>query len=465
MNVNASFLVGRELELSLLDAALDACANGERAVVLLSGEAGIGKTRLLEELARRSLARGSRVAWGRTWELGITPAFWPWLQILSSFASPTPLDDLDLRANASARLARFVAVAQQLSAWARAAPLTLILDDLHVADRSSLQLLEYLLPLAVGCRIMFALAVRGGECDAETASALTRIQRSAQLLPLAPLDAEACAALVAGRADAARVFVLSEGNPLFIQELLASSRVQGTLRLPALSSVRAVIRARVHALPSDSVAALHAAAILGRDFRSALVQHMLGGCDQAAALAPVLGLGMVSMSGPDRLRFSHALVAEALVDELSPQERVQLHLRAAEAYQQCEPGELAGIAHHLLSAGQLAAEAAVVAAERAAARCSAQLAFEAAAALLERALTFAILDNATRARLLCARAEALQHADRHADAGALCDEAAGLARELADAEQLARIAWVRGLEWRFGHVDPRLIASLQERWR
>src|SRR5262249_7090882 len=96
----------------------------------------------------------------------------------------------------------------------------------------------------------------------------------------------------------------------------------------------------------------------------------------------------------------------------------------------------------------------------------AQLAFEDAAALLDRAIGALSLaapdDHRRRAALLCAQAEALQHASQHARAAALCDPAAVIARTLGDAPLLARIALVRGLEWRFGHTDARLVDALRE---
>ncbi|HEY6876700.1 MAG TPA: AAA family ATPase [Polyangiales bacterium] len=455
-------LVGRASELALLERALARAEAGERGLLMLSGEPGIGKTRLLEELAHRGIQRGFRVAWGRMLEVGLTPPFWPWLQVLAALGPDAPrLDDLE-RPSASARLARFHEVARFLE---RAAPVLVLLDDLHVADAASLQLLEYLLPLSETAHVLLAVALREEECGAELAQCVVRLQRRAQRLVLPRLDRAASSALVAGRADADRVFELSEGNPLFISELVASAQGDGALRLPPLSSVRDLILARVRALPVESTDAVFAAAVVGREFRAQVVAHMLEHDDVAARLAPLLALGLVTMTAPDRYRFSHALVAEALADELASSERARLHLRAAHARERFEPDDLAGIAHHLLAAGQLSALAAVDAAERAAARCLAQLAFEDAAALLERALAALALGapqaSLQRVRLLCARAEALQHAGRHVEAARSCDEAASLARQESPT-WLARVALVRGLEWRFGHSDPLLIAVLRE---
>ena len=473
-------LVGRQRELSARVAALDAAARGARMVLLFSGEPGIGKTRLLEELATRALARGALVAWGRMWEVGLTPSYWPWLQVLGSLETPQDpapaLGTLDAASSAGTRLARFGEVRAFLLRRAAIAPLALLLDDVHAADLASLELLEYLLAELVGSRVLLALAARDRDCDRETAARLGRIQRAAERHPLGPLDAGEVAALVGDRAPAGKVFELSEGNPLFVEELVASHLARGPLGLPRLSSVRALIFERVSRLPLDTRRALDAGAVLGREFRGRVVTEMVPVTDVAQALVAALDLGVVAVAGPDRFRFSHALVAEALADALDPAARARLHLLAAQAIERVTPGESGALAHHLLAAGELCAAAAVDAAALAAREAMARLAFEDAAALLERALRALELsppvDGLRRAQLLCQRAEALQHAARHAQAAEACQAALDLVRSLAvDAassggdspgELFARIALARGLVLQPGLIDPLLVALLSE---
>jgi hypothetical protein len=471
-------LVGRDRDIEALDDVVRRVISGERSVVVLTGEPGIGKTRLLDALAGRFVAAGGRVAWGRTWEVGLTPAFWPWLQILGALEvsdDPAPkLGALEGRADLGSRLALFDAVAAFIERRARASAVALLVDDLHVADPSSLHLLQYLVPLLADRRVLLALAARDTDATPEASAALGQLQRGALRLPLSRLGREDVESLVGDRGDARRIFELSEGNPLFVEELLASARADGVLRLPRLSSVREVIRDRVSGLPEPTRAALVAGAVIGRDFRGRIVADMLadaalGALDDAEAgarLAPALRLGMIVMTSPDRFRFSHALIAEAMADELDPSERARLHLRAAQSLERRENGDATVIAHHLLEAGNLAAEAAVSAAERAATAAIGLLAFEDAAALLARAIAALRLaapnDAARRARLLCAQVEALQHAGQHARAGAVCDEAAAVARTLDDPALLARIALARGLELRFGVANHVLVAALEE---
>nr|MBA3455629.1 AAA family ATPase [Deltaproteobacteria bacterium] len=468
-------LVGRHRELGTLDEALRRGTAGERAIVMLTGEPGIGKTRLLEELAARSVAAGGVAVWGRTWEVGLTPAYWPWIQILGALETPDErapsLDQLDDRADASARLARFEHVASFLRRRASTQLVTLLLDDVHASDPSSLQLLEYCVRAVSGARIVIGISARDGDASKDVVTALGRIQRGSHRLPLAPLDCEAVSMLVGSRVDPAassRVWELSEGNPLFVEELLASLATDGNIRLPQVSSVRSVIRDRVARLPETTGTVLAAAAVVGREARGAVVADMLGltAADLVTRITPAMRLGMVAAVSADGYRFSHALVAEALADELDPSERARLHLRAAQALERRGGGEASAVAHHLLAAGHLAAEAAVGAAERAAAEAVTQLAFEDAASMLERALAALQLaapdDRRRRAVLLAAWAEALQHAGQHARASEVCDEAAAIARSIGDGPLLARIALVRGVEWRFGYSNPVLIGALEE---
>ena len=145
-------LVGRDRELEALAAIVSRVASGERVVVMVTGEPGIGKTSLLEELAARMRAAGGVGGWGRAAEVGITPAFWPWIQALAALETgedrAPSLATVDARAGAAGRLARFGEVAAFLGRRAAARPIALVLDDVHAADPSSLQLLEDVLQLA-----------------------------------------------------------------------------------------------------------------------------------------------------------------------------------------------------------------------------------------------------------------------------------------------------------------------------
>jgi predicted ATPase len=164
--------VGRRRELAALTAGLDDALAGRGALFLVSGEPGIGKSRIADELATRARAREARVLWGRCWEAGGAPAYWPWVQSLRSYIRD--LDEKELRSQLgrgaaelsqlvpevrevvsvpsvpasadpeTARFRLFEAVAEFLRSGGEMRPLVLILDDLHAADTPSLLLLQFL---------------------------------------------------------------------------------------------------------------------------------------------------------------------------------------------------------------------------------------------------------------------------------------------------------------------------------
>lgn len=472
--VQGRVLVGRDRETRVLKDALAAAARSERAVVVITGEPGIGKTRLLEELVTHTVAAGGVACWGRTWEVGQTPPFHPWIEVLAALEVPgdraPAFGSLAPQADRALRLEHFSQVVAFIGRRARHAPLTLLFDDLHASDSSSLELLDYALPRLSGKRVLVALAARDADATRSVALALGRIQRGAYRLPLARLDEAEVRALVGERADSRRVYELSEGNPLFVEELVLAQRTRGGLGLPPVSSVRGLLRERVARLPELTQRALLAAALIGRDFRGRVVADMLGATSLGALLEPATEIGLIFSMAPDSHRFSHALVAEALADELDAATRAEWHIAAARALERRAPEDASAIAHHLLSAGEQASAAAVTAAQRAAELCMQQLAFEDAASFYRRALeslaAAAPDDLQRRVLLLTARAEALQHATQPALAATLCDEAAALVRARPGMPEgrlwFARIALVRGLEFRFGHTDPLLVAFLTE---
>jgi hypothetical protein len=471
--VDGNALVGRSRELAMLEDCLRTATGGSRGIVMITGEPGIGKTRLLDELAARTVVAGGRAVWGRTWEVGLTPAYWPWIQILGALAEPDDpapeLVGLDDRSDAASRLARFDIVGSFLIRRATAQPLAILLDDLHAADASSLLLLEYLARHVRTGRLLIAITARDGESPLEVEHALARIRRDARRIVVGRLDARDVAELVGpGVAPelARRVHELSEGNPLFVAELVACIVAHGGLEaIGQVTGLRAMIRDRVARLPDDTTHALSVAALLGREFRGRVLADVLelAHDELDRRLAPALRIGVVTRPASDRYRFSHALVAESLADEHPADEAARLHVRAAAAIERHDGDDGAhAIAHHWLEASHVDREAAVAAVERAARVALAQLGFEDAAALLERAIALCAGDRRRRATLLCARAEALQHAGRHDLGRELGDQAADLARELGDGVLLARIALARGIEFRFGETDRELVGLLRE---
>jgi DNA-binding SARP family transcriptional activator len=414
--------VGREVELRQGLAAVREARAATR-VVLVEGEPGIGKTRLVEELAAAAAAGGTTVLWGRAFEGGATPAFWPWLPPLRALAArpgaggeiPPELASLVSTDGGGAgtgsersRFQLFDTVARLVAEAAGREPLMLVLDDVQWADLASLELLTFVAGQLVDSPVLVACTVRQlevGRNDAvvEALASLSRAPATRRILlrGLSDHDTAELVELAAGRAVDPDVTAViqsrAEGNPFFATELarlVLAERDQERALDAVPSGVRDVVRRRIALLPEDTVRLLQVAAVIGRDVDLALltaasgasVDGVLDGIEPAVVhrlLAPV----------PDRpatFRFAHALVREVVADDVSALRRARLHLAVADGLE-VTSGDLDDaaeiLAEHLWAAapigvGQRAAEAI----ERAADVAVRRYAFESAETLLTRAV-------------------------------------------------------------------------------
>jgi DNA-binding SARP family transcriptional activator len=430
-------LVGREIELRQALGALDEARAGTR-VVLVEGEPGIGKTRLVEELAAAAAARGVAVHWGRAFHPEVTPAFWPWLPPLRAL-----VDELGDGAEIAPEVTRLVAsgaagdearapdesavpptdrsrfhffdsVARLIAGAAARRPLMLVLDDLHWADVPSLELLEFVAgqlseePVLLACTVR-ELEVGRNDAVVEALALLSRGHRTRRItlggishLATAEL-VEAAVGRPVDKAITSAIQARAEGNPFFTTELarLVVSDDGGTGVLGAVApggdvptGVRDVVRRRLALLPGRTAEALQVAAVIGRDVGLDLlvrasgedVDTVLDRLEPAVIhrlLAPVA-------DQPGTFRFSHGLVRDVVVDDMSALHRARLHLRVADALE-ATAGRLDDaaeiLAEHLWSAAAIgAAHRAAAALERAAEVAVRRYAFESAEGLLERAL-------------------------------------------------------------------------------
>ena len=442
--------VGRTGELAALTADLDAAVGGHGGVALVAGEPGIGKTRLVEELAARASVRGAVVLWGRCWEGAGAPAFWPWVQVIRGYVQVQAEDPASLRHDLGAgaadiaqlvpavhdripdlpaspplepeadRFRLFDSLAGFLRTAAARRPLLLVLDDLHWADVPSLALLRFMSreleggegsgPLVVG-------SYRHTEVDQghpllAAVADLTRGQHRWLLLGgLGEREVAGFMALVAGAEPsaelAAEVYRQTDGNPFFVTEVVRLLASQGRLDPAARGStvlgsglpegVRAVVAERLSRLSGDCRRILEVASVVGRDFELRVLQpasglnaeRLLVLLEEAEA-ARLVGVVPGELS---RWRFAHALVREVLYEGLLAARRVRLHglvADALEAVYAAEPGpHLAELAHHLVEAApgsEQTAARAVRMATLAARRSLQMLAWEDAAELFQRAL-------------------------------------------------------------------------------
>ncbi|HTJ47599.1 MAG TPA: AAA family ATPase, partial [Kofleriaceae bacterium] len=458
-------LVGRDRELGELSAAL---ASGRGALFLLADEPGIGKTRLATEACEVARDRSMRVAWGRCWEAGGAPAFWPWREAFDALGVAFP----DARALTTGdpietRFTLFREIAAALAREASRAPIVIVLEDLHAADHSSLLLLELIAGQLRTMPVIVIGTYRPLEASLrpECGDALARLGRTARVLPLAPLAAPEVAALVKDALDgaddalAASVFATTQGNPLFVDEIVRDLRARGRAAPSTIPlGVREIIRQRLGLVSAEARRALEAAAVLGVELDPAIVERMIAG---AGALLDDARKSGLAIADGRRLRFTHALYREALYHDLARPQREALHRDAARALT-AAGAPLVEIAHHLLEGGADVAAPAIDHAIRAAEQALDALAYEDALALLERARAALPDDDAPlRARVLLALGEARIRAG-DAAGRTLCVDAAAIARELGDATLLARAALAYGAVLVMGAVDAVMVQLLED---
>ena len=310
----AGVFAGREAELATACAAWDVAAEGRRQILLVSGEPGIGKTRLAAEVAAHALKADATVLYGRC-DDGLAAPAQPFAEALGAYVAACPVDELRVQAGARAadlhpvlpelralmpglrapapadpdleRLRASEAVAALLAAAAEGAPVLLVLDDLHWADEFSLQLLRHLAGGAPAVRLLVLATYRDTEPSrspllADVVADLVRSPDTGRVA-LGPLDEPAVAALLerAGHARglARGVRASTRGNPFFVGELV---HVLGEDGAPVTPRVRDVVRGRLAKLPSSVGRLLAVAAVAGPEFDLDVVAPAAGVDDDAA---------------------------------------------------------------------------------------------------------------------------------------------------------------------------------------
>jgi DNA-binding CsgD family transcriptional regulator/tetratricopeptide (TPR) repeat protein len=372
-------LIGRDAETARLRSALAAAQDGAGGVMFLSGEAGIGKSRLASELAAEARARGATVLAGRAVPTGASipyrplteallqalrervfpddPGLTPWLPALRAVVPTIGRSEGDGRGDHAAPV-RGEAVLQLLRRFAGSAGLLLVLEDLHWADPDTLAVVEYLSD-NLSAEAVLCLATCRDETTSAGAALVARVtgRRAAQDLALGRLTAGQVAAMVRACLPSApdeviaRVQHASDGIPFLVEESLAAPGVP--------RSFADGVRSRLAALNDDERRVLHTAALLGRQFDWRLLPAATG-LDVglvAGALEHGVGAHLLAVDA-DAFGFRHMLTREAVAAELLPPQRVTLAARALVALQAAHPGlpgEAGDLAANLaLQAGDLA---------------------------------------------------------------------------------------------------------------
>jgi hypothetical protein len=484
-------LIGRDRECDELVAALDAVAAGRGSLHLLSGEAGIGKTTLADEVESRARERGFCTAWGRAWQAGGAPAFFLFSEALAQIARDLELTPVTFGRGSDggaakpeqARLELFSSVREFLVQATKKRPVLLVLDDLHSADHSSLALLEFLVRDVRGQKLLVLGTFRDPEArlDAHTRTLIARLARVGRSLPIGRLEPAAAHLLIQTFAPelapefASAVLRTGQGNPLFLDEMLRlclvdPSSFAGSTR-PLPHGVREVIRQRLALLSEAARTALDAAAVVGDEFDLTLLAGVtsmtLGELEdvmQGASAAEVV----VAQTGL-RFRFGHAMFRDALYRDLAPSRRRALHASVLAALEQrsaqASQTLLAEMAHHALEAAPEGLTRAVDLALSAAEDAVLRVAYDDALVLHERTrklLESLSLEPALLGEVLLAEALLRVRLGDRSTARERCRAATDIARRLGSAELLARAALTYGTEFSVGLVDVVLIELLRE---
>jgi len=332
----AERLVGRSWELNALVDLLGARREGRGRGFVVLGDAGIGKTTLASAFAERAEADGYAVGWGRCPEGEAVP-YWPWRQALRAIDPAMPLAEVA----PAGRPAMFGDVADRLASATAERPAAIILEDVHVADGSSLALLQFLSGVLPEVNCVLLLTSRDNSVDLLPGAAelLQSLPSAFGRLTLAGLDRSETAELieqVLGRAAddvADAVFERTGGNPFFVEELTRLHAARGgSSGVGAPAGVGQVVGRRIARLHQQTHDCLAAAAVLGDDAPlSQLATVAQRPISEVLELMEEAADARLAILDGSRYRFAHALVREVVYDGLGAAQRAALHARAGEA--------------------------------------------------------------------------------------------------------------------------------------
>lgn len=496
--------VGRGREFAALSSALDAADGGRGTLCLVSGEPGVGKSRLLAEFTNEHAARRASIHWGLAWEAGGAPGYWPWIQILRSVLSlerarqvlheqphvAASLAELapelvPSAARQSARLepeqARFRlmdAMSTLLLAAAADSPQMLIFEDLHATDADSLAMFEFAARQLHASRTLIVGSFRESEMQRpRVGNIIARLRRSAIQLGLRRLERDEVREylqVATGERPleqhVTELMRLTEGHPLYLAEVVQLGRARGNLR-HAPQSIRTAILERAADLPEATRTLLGMASVLGRNFNPEALAELAGSdtISLEETLAPAIASGLLEVDASGGLRFEHMLVREAFHDDLPIAERRRLHERESQRMRRrAASGTMipwAAFAQHLEESGA-SREDAVEAWCNAARQADARHAFDDAAMCYDRALRTQgdAQDAQPRARApLLLELAAAQIRAGDLDAGRRnSSEAFRIGETLGDTALMADAALTYGSIFTFGSVDPRLVRLLKD---
>lgn len=356
-------LVGREQELTALKRWVTEAAAGSGRLVLIGGEAGVGKTTLVSRLMAEAPAGCSAV--GRCPGAGETPPFGPWLEIIAGFqeCGTEPLPSFSGPHVAHTARESANAMADWLAGLPR--PQLFILEDIQWADPASLELLRHLATFLTRTGVVVIATYRSDELTQMHPlwSLLPHLQRDgAERLLLDRLDLHSVAALVSAvlstspehAAEVAQALhARTGGHPLFVRELLLTIQRSGAIpyeEVPLPETVLQAIDMKLNRLAGDARSILSTAALIGERFAYDLLASVVECSEDALAdvLEEAVSLHLIRTEGEgDTFLFDHALIREALLDRLIAPRRRRWHIRLAEALMRAPRPDPDAVAFHL----------------------------------------------------------------------------------------------------------------------
>jgi tetratricopeptide (TPR) repeat protein len=376
--------VGRAAERAALRDLLDRVREGSGQTAIVSGEAGIGKSRLVAEISSDAAGLGFLYLEGRCYESESALPYAPLLELVREHLARPPADDGAGALPLASPLARllpewalalpaadntpidkwhvFVAITRWITELAAHRPVLLVIEDIHWGDDLSL---EYLLHLARRCRhtpMLLLMTARADEAAPAARRWLVhlhreRMARELVLAPLTPAEVRQMAAAllptggIVGTALLETLYAYSEGNPFFIEEVLGALVTTGALarvqdvwqrtsaRSPVPRSVRDIVRQRTERLSVDARRALEVAAVAGREVEYRLLRAVVGQDDESlvALVKELIAARLLIEEHADQYAFRHALIREAVYGELLGRERVAMHRTIGDAMEALWP--------------------------------------------------------------------------------------------------------------------------------
>ena len=396
-------VVGRTMPLDTLERLVREALAGRGAALLISGEAGIGKTRLVHEACARAEALGLRVLVGASFEADRAVAYAPLVDLLRSLVANTPVEELanvvgapgmrhladllpeleqwrstagaasvDERGPEATQRRRTQTIAELLIRLATAQPLLVVLEDLHWSDEASLDVVQHLVRSLRGMPLLLLLTYRADELSPDLQQVLAALdrERSAGELHLHGLEAKEVAAMLRATLALDRpvrselvdlVYGLTEGNTFFVEEVLRAllaagdlAYVHGTWNWGAASALRVprtvhdAVRRRSAHLSNAARDLLELAAVVGRRFGFELLETLSGRAESEVlmALKELVAAGLVVEDSAELFTFRHALSRQAVLEALMARERRALHSRIARTLEDLHGGDAAWLEEH-----------------------------------------------------------------------------------------------------------------------